>query len=139
MDGSHFDAWTRRRFGLAVGGGVAALIGLTARDDAEAKHHHKKKCIKQPRVACGGKKKCCKDKDLTCGDILGLEGKNCCRKVQGTCKDAGDCCGDFICDQITGLGDQTRCCGAADRACTGPHDCCEGFGCSVATTTCQPL
>jgi hypothetical protein len=136
MDGSHFDAWTRRRFGLAMGGGVAALLGLSALDNADAKHK-KKKCIKKPRVACGGKKKCCKSEDLSCGEILGLSGKNCCRNVQGVCKDANQCCGDFICDQIDGLGDQTRCCGAADRSCSEDQDCCSGFTCNPTSKKCE--
>jgi len=28
MDGSRFDAWTRRRFGLVTGGALAAALGL---------------------------------------------------------------------------------------------------------------
>ena len=47
MDGSRFDGWTRRRFGLAAGGAVTALLGLAGRRDAAAKHgnkhHHKHK------------------------------------------------------------------------------------------------
>ena len=39
MDGSQFDAWTRRRFGMAAGGAaVASLLGLA---DANAKHKNK--------------------------------------------------------------------------------------------------
>jgi len=36
MDDSRFDAWTRRRFGLATGGALATLFGLLDADDADA-------------------------------------------------------------------------------------------------------
>jgi N-acetylglucosamine-6-sulfatase len=36
MDGSRFDLWTRRFFGLAMGGALASLLGLLAADDADA-------------------------------------------------------------------------------------------------------
>jgi N-acetylglucosamine-6-sulfatase len=40
MEGSRFDAWTRRRFGLTTGGTLATLFGLRRLDEAGAKHHH---------------------------------------------------------------------------------------------------
>ena len=43
MDDSRFDAWTRRRFGLAAGGLSASLLGLVSLDDAAAKKKRKKK------------------------------------------------------------------------------------------------
>ena len=50
MDGSRFDAWTRRRFGLAAGGAIGSLLGLqiAGSDDAEAKKR-KKRCRKLRR------------------------------------------------------------------------------------------
>lgn len=135
MDGSRFDAWTRRRFGLVMGGGVASLLGLVIGDGAEAKHgkgKHKKRCkkLKQGCQPSNKHKKCCKKQDLICGEILGLGGKHCCRKVQGECSDASDCCGDFICDQANGKdAEKTFCCGAAERDCGGNDDCCIGFSC----------
>ncbi len=42
MDGSQFDAWTRRRFGMATGGAAAAaLLGLMGLADAAARHKNK--------------------------------------------------------------------------------------------------
>ena len=40
MDASRFDAWTRRRFGRATGGGLAALFGLTRLDEAVTRNAH---------------------------------------------------------------------------------------------------
>jgi hypothetical protein len=37
MDGSWFDAWTRRQFGLVVGSSVGSLLGLSQIDAADAK------------------------------------------------------------------------------------------------------
>jgi hypothetical protein len=62
MDHAHFDAWTRRRFGLVASSlGIAALAG-TRPHDAAAKKRNKKKT----------KKKTCKGKTggpVTCGDV----------------------------------------------------------------------
>ena len=59
MDGTRFDAWTRRRFGAVAGGLAGSLLMLAGHDDAEAKKK-KKKCKKlgQP-CQPGGKRKCC--------------------------------------------------------------------------------
>jgi hypothetical protein len=140
MEASRFDAWTRRRFGFALGG-VASLIGLSVLEDAEAKKKHKhkrkkKKKCKKLLVTCGGKKKCCKG--LTCGTPVGTTGTVCCEPLQGPCSDASECCGDQICDEIDGLSG-TRCCGVVDRTCTVDQDCCTGFVCDVGVTdTCVP-
>ena len=48
MDPSWFDAWTRRRFGLA-GGALAALFGLGALDETEAGNNKGKKRRNQRR------------------------------------------------------------------------------------------
>jgi hypothetical protein len=69
MDSSRFDAWTRRRFGLAAGGFAAALLGVTLGIDTDAKKKKRKKA-KKPQLnafgcldvsqACGGSSsKCC--------------------------------------------------------------------------------
>lgn len=89
MDGTRFDAWTRRRFGMAVGGTVTALLGLGAdfSNPAAAKKNEKKKCK-------GGKKKCgqkCIAKAKCCGGCSGQ--KKCCK---GECVDLaadGEHCG----------------------------------------------
>ena len=41
MDGSRFDAWTRRRFGVAAGGLAGSFLPLAGWDDAEAKKKEK--------------------------------------------------------------------------------------------------
>jgi hypothetical protein len=38
MDVSRFEGWTRRRFGLATGGALTALLGITQRQEAAAKN-----------------------------------------------------------------------------------------------------
>jgi hypothetical protein len=56
MDGSRFDTWTRRRFGLAAGGLATALLGLVTLDDLEARkkrRRKKKKRKKKPNVCAG--------------------------------------------------------------------------------------
>jgi hypothetical protein len=101
MDGSRFDAWTRRRFGLAASGALAAFLGLIGNDVAEAakhKHHHKKRCRKLGRACThGGQRKCCHG--LTC-DTIGLDStaqKHCCRTEGKGCSSDDDCCGALGC------------------------------------------
>ncbi len=43
MDDSRFDAWTRRRFGLAAGSSLATLFGLLHLDEAEGRNNHRKR------------------------------------------------------------------------------------------------
>lgn len=58
MNGSRFDTWTRRRFGLAAGGfTVAALLGLAEAEDAAAKTLCRKNGVK-----CKKKSKKCQPK-----------------------------------------------------------------------------
>jgi len=126
MDASRFDAWTRRRLGLVVGGGIASLAGLSLLEDAEAKKKKKKRCRKSLQP-CGGKKKCCKE--LTCDDTLGTEGNVCCKPLQGTCADQSECCGETICDDVQGLSG-LRCCVVVGEPCTATQDCCGNNACS---------
>lgn len=122
MDASRFDAWTRRRFGLVVGTGIAALAGASARDDADAKKKRKrkkKKRCKKLKQPCGGKKKCCKN--LTCAEsTANPDGKSCCHQPPGTCADATDCCGRALCED-------GRCCFDTGGPCTERADCCAVF------------
>jgi hypothetical protein len=134
MDGSRFDAWTRRRFGLVVGSGVASLAGLSALDDAEAKKKRKKKkkCkkIKNGCKTSGKKKRCCKG--LTCGESVALPGGNhCCRQAQGACTDASECCAPSLCDD-------GFCCILVDQGpCTEDADCCDNGVCNLDTDLCE--
>ena len=49
MDVSRFEGWTRRRFGLATGGALTALLGITQRQEAAAKNH--KQAARHAKVA----------------------------------------------------------------------------------------
>jgi hypothetical protein len=70
MDGSQFDTWTRRRFGLAAGGLITALLTLDPARDGAAKrkkrHKHRKSCGKQQKRCqgtCIKRTQCCVDGD----------------------------------------------------------------------------
>jgi hypothetical protein len=123
MDASRFDAWTRRRFGLIAGGSIASLAGLSAIADSEAKKKKKKKKCKKLKNGCktsGKKKRCCKG--LTCGESVAIpEGTHCCRKAQGACTDATECCAPSLCNVGEG-----RCCILnGEGPCTADADCCD--------------
>ena len=110
MDGSRFDAWTRRRFGSAVVGALAAVLGHAAGYDAAGKtrrHKGKRKHTKprfrnrkcEPhRTSCNPKNErrlCCAP--LACGEVPELGGHHCCaRRFQGCTQDS-DCCNNTVC------------------------------------------
>jgi hypothetical protein len=100
MDASRFDAWTRRRFGLAVGGVAAALFGLAERGEVAAKKRHKKKkrCRKLGDACTqGSKHKCCNG--ATC-DLVGDGGvlqTFCCHENGGACTEDVECCQGNFC------------------------------------------
>ena len=135
MDGKRFDAWTRRRFGLAAGGLVTSLVALVGPDVATttAKDGNKKNNCKNLGQGCsnGGKKKkkrkCCKDKDLVCRDA-DTGGQRCCRDVGGSCSpmSPSDCC--------TGLCQTDQCfCKTTGQPCTLEKQCCSG-NCDIGGT-----
>lgn len=68
MDGSLFDAWTRRRFGFASGSLITSLLTVNLATDVAAnkKRRKKKKCGKRKK-RCQGKcikrSQCCRDGD----------------------------------------------------------------------------
>jgi hypothetical protein len=105
MDAFQFDAWTRRRFGLAIGS-AAALLGLAAIDHAEAKKRHKrkhkKKCKKLGDTCTqGGKRKCCKG---TRCDLVGLDSilqTFCCHDEGASCSVETQCCTGSTCFEGT--------------------------------------
>lgn len=98
MNGSRFDAWTRRGLGLAAAGLVASLSGAPGfgATDAEAK---KKRCRKLQQACKPGarKKRCCKGQGLLCEIVVGLEGRHCCLGVGAACTETADCCGFLDC------------------------------------------
>ncbi len=129
MDGSHFDAWTRRRFGVIAGGLAVSLLGVASSDEAIARRKRRKKKgrCRDVTESCGGKKKCCRN--YTC-DRVGLSaGTFCCREVRQTCNgDTGPCCRDQVCDRISGLSG-FRCCGTVNASCQSSGECCGNFRC----------
>ena len=98
MDATRFDAWTRRRFGLAAGGAVAAALGLGGPIESEA-GKKKMRCrkLQQSCKPSGRKKRCCKGKGLLCEIVVGLNGRHCCRGVGAACTETADCCGFLDC------------------------------------------
>lgn len=130
MDGLRFDALTRRGFGVATGGFVATLAGLTAPEPAARKK--KKRCKKlSQRCQPGNKsKRCCKN--LGCDVGFGGGPKTCCLRRQAVCEFESQCCGDenLGCFTIAGLDQQDRCCGSTGASCSSTDDCCITFACS---------
>jgi hypothetical protein len=101
MDGSEFDAWTRRRFGLAAGGALAVLAGLDTTTGAKKKR--KKRC-KRLGAGCkpGGKRKCCGQ--LRCRTTAANLGVHtfCCKTEGTSCNpdDPFQCCDGLCCAGI---------------------------------------
>jgi hypothetical protein len=126
MDGSQFDAWTRRRFGRAAGGVAGVLLARGGAPDAEAQ---KKRGCKKLGDSCkpGARRKCCKDQGLQCRpDDLGQH--RCCRKGGTSCSVAsqakccsGECIGGLCACKTAGLA-----CDVDRRCCSGR---CVGFTC----------
>ena len=104
MDGPEFDAWTRRRFGLATGGALAALAGFgeTGAASKKSKKRKKKRCRKHLQTCKpGGKRKCCGK--LRCDFHSGnsLEQEVCCKRSGQSCEEFVDCCFPLGCDEVT--------------------------------------
>lgn len=109
MDGSYFDAWTRRRIGMVAGGVFAGALGLIERVDGAAKKR--------------------KNKKRRCRKL----GKTCQKS------DKQKCCGSLKCDTISfEPSTQTRCCKTIDQPCSDNLDCCNGLCCGTAGV-CQEL
>lgn len=128
MDDARFDAWTRRRFGLAMGGGVAALIGLSIPNDIEARKKKRCKTLKQGCQPGNKKKKCCTKQGLSCAKKFGLGAPYCCKQIQATCTDISECCSDLDCAPVTGLAGD-RCCKSVQSQCRVKTDCCGDLTC----------
>jgi hypothetical protein len=90
MDVTHFDAWTRRRFGLAAGGLLSALFTLDLpMVTAKKKKRKKKRCSKHKR-RCQGT---CIKRSQCCGDGDCPPGTFCCRgacaSLDSPCEEGG--------------------------------------------------
>jgi hypothetical protein len=100
MDGPQFDAWTRRRFGLAAGSLLAGLLCAVRIEDAAAGKKRRKRCRKLGR-SCkpGGKRKCCGQ--LRCRATAANSGTHttCCKTEGKPCNpdDPFQCCGNTCC------------------------------------------
>jgi hypothetical protein len=121
MDGSQFDAWTRRGFGAAAGGLAGSLLALSAIPSAEAKKKNKKKknkCLKLNDKCNDNKKKCC------CGyecQPVNASGNFCCRAAGFPADSAEDCCSGRPLE----LG---KCiCKTLGQGCGAGRECCSGF------------
>jgi hypothetical protein len=127
MDGSHFDAWTRRRFGVAAGGLAGSLLAQAGTPGAEAKKgkKKKKKCGKLNASCNQNKKTCCCGYE--CFEPNG-GGARCCRTVGFPAASAGDCCSARI-----ELG--TCICKTVGQPCSSSQNCCSGF-CNATTDQC---
>lgn len=111
MDGSRFDAWTRRRFGLAASGITASLLGLASVAESEAKKKNNKNKNKNKKK----KKKKCRKLGQTC-DIN--------QKNQKCCSNNQDCA------QVQGLGSSNFCCKSHNTSCSVNTDCCGNRKCN---------
>ena len=101
MDGPEFDAWTRRRIGLAAGGALAALAGFresNASKNKQKRKRRKKRC-KRLGDACrqGSKRKCCGQ--LRCRTTSLNAGIHtfCCKTEGKSCADQSECCDPLLC------------------------------------------
>jgi hypothetical protein len=144
MDGSRFDAWTRRRMSLATGGLLASFLGTGVFAGVEAKKckGNKRKCGKKcisKKKCCGGcgEQTCCKGK---CVDLAtnpgncGLCGNAC---ASGECVHGACTCTNFFddCPQGVGcscglyVGGGTVCFSTPDGQCAENDDCPIGSVC----------
>jgi hypothetical protein len=140
MDDSRFDAWTRRRFGKAVGGGFASFIrlGPLAAVAALARPGttRAKRCInvRKPCNPEGDRRRdrCCGH--LRCGKLAGRNGDRCCRPLRAACRRESECCNNLRCD--TTIQGGNRCCVASGGFCQRDQDCCRGARCDTFERTC---
>jgi hypothetical protein len=127
MDDARFDAWTRRRFGLAAGG-LAVVLGELVWGDAAAKkkhkHKHKRTKCKSQQTRCH--KQCFKG-NCCPGKPCGAGGQECvCGRTS-----AGK---TFCYEQILALCQSCN----SDADCTAPSRCVQVTGCDEVTAICLP-
>jgi hypothetical protein len=127
LDGSRFDLWTRRRFGLTTGGaalaGLLGVLGLGEDDEADAARRHRnnqnnnnqnngrrrrrrrpKRCrnLNQSCDSSVRRLSCCNSNQL-CANVPALgSGTFCCVQNGDFCDSSDDCCGNDFCDFSTG-------------------------------------
>jgi hypothetical protein len=122
MNAKHFDAWTRRKFGLAAGSILAALLALSHTDGAGAR----RRCLRKGRVCSNTNKRCCGK--LSCDSTFanGEFGEFCCKLDDASCKPGASepgCCSTY-CDAET---ETCRTC--QGRPCDANRPCCPQWNC----------
>jgi hypothetical protein len=110
MNDSRFDIWTRRRFGLAAGGALAALARLASPEDADGKKDKEKNKSKKRKKRCrkvgqvcrqsGKRKQCCTGK--ACADFDGQTFR-CCKNLGQSCTGGGECCSGWCIEDACGV------------------------------------
>jgi hypothetical protein len=100
--------WTRRKFGLATGGAVAAgllgLLGLDEADAARGRRRRRKRCrnLGEPCNSSIRRQSCCNSNQLCANVPLLGSGNFCCVQNGDFCDSSDDCCGSDFCDFSTG-------------------------------------
>lgn len=127
MQGTRFDALTRRAFGAAAGSLAASLLAIGAQHPAPAKK--KKRCKKFDAGCVPGskKRKCCPG--LAC-QAAATGGARCCRKTGTPCGDVEECCAAGSCATVDDGSLQQFCCNFAGGPCARKRDCCTELVCS---------
>ena len=108
MDGSRFDAWTRRRFGGAMAGALALALGFAREPAAGRKSRRGKRKQSRPRFrhrACEAHRTSCNPRNerrlccspLACGQVPALGGYHCCARRFQPCELDLDCCNNTVC------------------------------------------
>lgn len=142
MDGSRFDAWTRRGFSTAASGLAGALLAQAALPGAEA-GKKKKKCKKlgQNCQRGGGKnKKCCCG--LACHPVNAVADSphHCCHLHGEPCtlaNGAQKCCSGFC--TVSGMSSSGFCvCKTNGQGCSESRQCCSGFCDTGGSNQCKP-
>jgi hypothetical protein len=137
MDGSRFDAWTRRRVGLAAGGVTIVLLGLADADVRAKKKQKKKQRCRTLNQSCrrGGKRqRCCRGLACDEGKVV-TGGLSCCRGFQAECDSENQCCGALKCQPAIALSGD-RCCSLVGQPCRVAADCCVGVRVICKDGTC---
>jgi hypothetical protein len=138
MDDSQFDAWTRRRFGRAMGGGLASLVGLSALNPATSHAQittQAERCrgVKEQCNPDKKKQKCCRH--LRCETNEDTGNARCCKPLRTSCHHATECCGNLQCDTTSEHGGN-HCCVGGGEFCQRDQDCCRGAHCDNFTRKC---
>jgi len=123
MDAKHFAAWTRRRFGLAAGSAVAALVAFRHADDAEAR---KRRCKKLGRPCAFDGRRCCGTLQCDYNYFPDADPNEtfCCKPDGASCTSPESCCS-------TNCGSDGTCTSCRGRVCDEANPCCPKIPCEA--------